>query len=261
MGFQSCSEYVFSGMLLPFDPSTIDAKDDVMTTFLTLGALFFMDLSTPIFCRQLIAPRAVELLDNMPVVPMIAGSKRSFLVSVILKWNYKHLASPTSKHHIQLRTGEAVWITASNGGSEMTALSKAPSWAISSTIAKSSLLFGVFRWASLILSAFSWDRTVVTTEWPWSRRTSRTWAAIKPLPPWKTFSNQYFQPFCFLPPASFVLFLFWILSEVYNSPVSKTLVILVLRGLQLMARIWEWLMNWKYLGICRDIGEDRSHLS
>lgn len=49
MGFQSCSEYVFSGMLLPFDPSTIDAKDEVMMTFLTLGALFFMDLSTPIF--------------------------------------------------------------------------------------------------------------------------------------------------------------------------------------------------------------------
>jgi hypothetical protein len=49
MGFQSCSEYVFSGILLPFDPSTIDAKDDVMITLLTLGALFFMDLSTPIF--------------------------------------------------------------------------------------------------------------------------------------------------------------------------------------------------------------------
>ena len=37
--------------------------------------------------------------------------------------------------------------------------------------------------ASLIFCAFSCERTVVTTEWPRSRRVSRTWAAMKPLPP------------------------------------------------------------------------------
>ena len=45
---------------------------------------------------------------RIPVVPIMAGSKRSFFVSVILKWK-----------------GLAVWITVSNGGSDMTALSNA----------------------------------------------------------------------------------------------------------------------------------------
>lgn len=57
IGFQSSSEYVCPGQnpLLPF---TIAAKEDVITTCLTVGALFFIDF-------------------RMPVVPMTAGSIRS----------------------------------------------------------------------------------------------------------------------------------------------------------------------------------------
>ena len=116
-------------------------------TRFTLGALFLTAFSNP-------------------VVPMIAGSSRSFLVSVTLKWN-----------------GEEVWITVSNGGSDTTALSNAPSCAMSSTITKSSLSFPTPGCASLIAFAFSWDRTLVTTECPRSSRTSRTCAAINPEPP------------------------------------------------------------------------------
>jgi hypothetical protein len=65
----------------------------------------------------------------------------------------------------------------------LTASSKAPSLAISSTMRKASLEAGVFGCASLILSAFSWDRTVVTTECPRSSKMSITCAAMKPLPP------------------------------------------------------------------------------
>ena len=125
----------------------MEAKEEVTTTLFTLGALFLIDL-------------------RMPVVPITAGSRRSFWISVALKWK-----------------GEAVCKTASNGGSEITALSKAPSWAISSTREKSSLSLPTFGWASLILLAFSWERTVVMTEWPCSKRMSRTWAAMKPEPP------------------------------------------------------------------------------
>jgi hypothetical protein len=79
------------------------------------------------------------LIDlRIPVVPITAGSIRSFFGSVMLKWN-----------------GDAVWITASNGGSEITASSKASTFAISGTIAKSSLSLEKFGWAALILSAFS----------------------------------------------------------------------------------------------------------
>ncbi len=91
---------------------------------------------------------------------------RSFLTSVTLKWN-----------------GEAQWITFSNGGSDFTALSKAPSTAMSSTIAMSSFSLGTLGCASLMVWALASDRTVVTTEWPCSSRISRTWAAMKPLPP------------------------------------------------------------------------------
>jgi hypothetical protein len=65
----------------------------------------------------------------------------------------------------------------------LTASSKAPSLAISSTMRKASLEAGVFGCASLILSAFSWDRTVVTTECPCSSKMSIMCAAMKPLPP------------------------------------------------------------------------------
>lgn len=74
-----------------------------MTTFLTVGALFLMDF-------------------RMPVVPMTAGSSSCFWTSVTLKWK-----------------GLAVWMTASKGGSDLTASSKAASCAISGTIEKSSL--------------------------------------------------------------------------------------------------------------------------
>ena len=89
------------------------------TTRLTEGALFLMAL-------------------RIPVVPIIAGSRRSFFVSVTLKWK-----------------GLAVWMTASNGGSDMTALSKAPSCAISSTMAKERSESEALGWASLILEALA----------------------------------------------------------------------------------------------------------
>jgi hypothetical protein len=57
-------------MELPREPSTIAAKDDVITTCFTVGAFFLIALRTP-------------------VVPLIAGSKRSFFVSVTLKWKSK----------------------------------------------------------------------------------------------------------------------------------------------------------------------------
>ena len=41
-----------------------------------------------------------------------------------------------------------------------------PSWAISSTMAKDSLSSPYFGHASLMRWAFSWERTVVTTECP-----------------------------------------------------------------------------------------------
>lgn len=50
--------------MLGLEPLTIEAKEEVMTTRLTVGAFFLIALS-------------------MPVVPMMAGSRRSFLVSVI----------------------------------------------------------------------------------------------------------------------------------------------------------------------------------
>lgn len=87
-------------------------------------------------------------------------------MSVTLKWN-----------------GEDVWMTVSNGGLEMTALSKAPSCAMSSTITKSNFSFPTPGCASLMAFALLWDRTLVTTEWPRSIRTSRTCAAINPDPP------------------------------------------------------------------------------
>jgi hypothetical protein len=80
-------------------------------------------------------------------------------------------------------TGDAVCKTASKGGSDTTALSKAPSWEMSSTITQSSLVLGTSGCAAKILSAFSWERTVVTTLWPRSSNVSRTCAAMKPLPP------------------------------------------------------------------------------
>lgn len=51
----------------------MEAKDEVITTLLTVGALFSMAFRTP-------------------VVPMMAGSRRSFLLSVTLKWNYNHIS-------------------------------------------------------------------------------------------------------------------------------------------------------------------------
>lgn len=57
IGFQSASENVCSGQL-PLDGSRTAAKEDVITTLLTDGALSLTA------CR-------------IPVVPMIAGSRRS----------------------------------------------------------------------------------------------------------------------------------------------------------------------------------------
>ena len=120
IGFQSFSEYVYPGRV-PFDGSMIEAKEDVITwvrvspgfrsgenpyrrtTRLTVGACFFAD-------------------SRIPVVPMIAGSSRSFLLSVVLKWN-----------------GDAVWTMVWKGGFDWTALSNASRLAMSSTMTKSSL--------------------------------------------------------------------------------------------------------------------------
>ena len=49
----------------PFEAVRIDAKDEVMTTLFTEGAFFLMAF-------------------KMPVVPITAGSMRSFCVSVTL---------------------------------------------------------------------------------------------------------------------------------------------------------------------------------
>lgn len=65
-------------------------------------------------------------------------------------------------------------MTNSKGGFERTALSKAPDWAMSSTMTKSSLSLGNLGWLSRIVWPFWADLTVVTTEWPRSRSTSST---------------------------------------------------------------------------------------
>lgn len=62
IGFQSASEYAWPGRL-PLYGSTMAAKDDVITTLFTVGALFLIDL-------------------RMPVVPMTAGSSRSCVPSI-----------------------------------------------------------------------------------------------------------------------------------------------------------------------------------
>lgn len=97
---------------------------------------------------------------------MMAGSRRSFFISVTLRWY-----------------GDEVWITTSNGGSDLMTSSKAPSVATSSTMTKSSFSFVIPGCALWISAAFSRDLTLVTTECPCSRRTLRTWVATKPLPP------------------------------------------------------------------------------
>lgn len=142
----------------------IDANDDVIATRFTFGAFALMAF-------------------NIPVVPITAGSSKSFFGSVILKWK-----------------GLAVWITASNGGFETTASLNAPSLAMSSTMTYESLLWGTPLWCSKIFWPFSSDLAVVTTSCleadqqetsdldelftnPCSRRSSRMCAAIKPLPP------------------------------------------------------------------------------
>jgi hypothetical protein len=60
-GFQSLSVYTYSGRS-PLNGSTTEAKDDVMTTRLTVGPYSLTDFKTS-------------------VVPWIAGSRRSFTVS------------------------------------------------------------------------------------------------------------------------------------------------------------------------------------
>ena len=112
---------------------------------------------------------------SIPVVPMMAGSRRSFFMSETLKWN-----------------GDEVWITTSNGGSDLMTSSKAPSVATSSTMTKSSFSFVIRGCALWISAAFSRDLTLVTTECPCSSRTLRTWVATKPLPPVFCFSVRHY---------------------------------------------------------------------
>ena len=74
------------------------AKEEVMTTLFTVGALALIAL-------------------RMPVVPLMAGSRRSFFVSWMLKWK-----------------GLAVWMTTSKGGLDTTAPSKAMRSGVSSML-------------------------------------------------------------------------------------------------------------------------------
>lgn len=60
---------------------------------------------------------------------------------------------------------EKVLTTASKGGSDLTASSKAPLTAMSLTIAKSRVSGPCWGYAFLMLSAFEVLRTVVTTEY------------------------------------------------------------------------------------------------
>lgn len=122
MGFQSSSEYSCPGQK-PLDGFTIAAKDDVMTTCFTVGAFFLMDF-------------------KMPVVPMTAGSSKSCLVSESSKPSGGGWCALTFWISVTLKwKGLAVWSTASNGGSETTAWSKASGCAISGTMAKSNWPF------------------------------------------------------------------------------------------------------------------------
>jgi hypothetical protein len=53
-------------MLGPFDPSRMEAKDEVMTTLLTLGALFFTDLSTPFLSKISKDGIKIRSRENIP---------------------------------------------------------------------------------------------------------------------------------------------------------------------------------------------------
>jgi hypothetical protein len=60
IGFQSASEYVWS-QELPFEASIMDAKDEVMTTCLTVGAFFLIAFRMPVVPMMLRTKLAVEL--------------------------------------------------------------------------------------------------------------------------------------------------------------------------------------------------------
>ena len=96
----------------------------------------------------------------------MAGSRRSFFISETLN-----------------RHGDEVWITTSNGGSDLMASSKANSLATSWTMTKSSFSLVIPACALKISAPFSRDLTLVTTECPCSSKILRICVAMKPLPP------------------------------------------------------------------------------
>ena len=96
------SEYMWPAILLG---STIAAKEDVMTTRVTVGAFFLIALRIPVV---LVVANAVSRLSRSSDTKYQPGSRKFFWISVRVNWY-----------------GMTVWITASKGGLEITACSKA----------------------------------------------------------------------------------------------------------------------------------------
>lgn len=160
-------DVAWSISLCRIDDGSEGACDDLSTWVDFVGFLFWEGAHT----TRLTVGAYLVMALSIPVVPMMAGSRRSFFISVTLRWY-----------------GDEVWITTSNGGSDLITSSKAPSVATSSTMTKSSFSFVIPGCALWISAAFSRDLTLVTTECPCSSRTLRTWVATKPLPPVFCFS-------------------------------------------------------------------------
>lgn len=102
VGFQSSSVYTFLGTTGGAEKSTTAAQLLVMTTLLTVGACALTDFKTS-------------------KVPLIAGSRNSRLLEMT-----------------RYKKGDAVWMTKSNGGFDLTTSSNAPGEVMSGTMPKSS---------------------------------------------------------------------------------------------------------------------------
>lgn len=102
------------------------------------------------------------MLCKFPFVPLMAGTIKSFSLSVILYVN-----------------GEAICTIPSTS---LMAVSRAPGLVISATICVSSES-RCLQWIERRRSLVSWFRTVARTRYPFERNYETVWFPMKPVPP------------------------------------------------------------------------------
>lgn len=85
-GHQSASEYVCSGQS-PLERSNMDPKEDVMTYIISehISPQFSRVFSSRLRTMRFTWLPWLTMAFRMPVVPLIAGSRRSLFMSVALK--------------------------------------------------------------------------------------------------------------------------------------------------------------------------------